>query len=209
MFGFIMACVQLKLPFTFLRSLVVSTTKTGNREGWAYIDALPDDQVCSPPSTARLPVGLHYCKRYLLGNVSLRVLFLLYVLLTYSSNASNVFLCEPAAIIKWFFSKYRLKKNTIDCDKALLRPPPSNTTHFTYDYALKPPKANVEVKSLNDYVAERVKIDSKKQAKRELFMLCGLMNAVNEALRFHKIQKCGSDANVQETYSIHEDPSNW
>ena len=69
MYGFIIACVQLKLPFTFIKSLVVSTTETPNREGWAYIDALPDDQVCAPPyGKKELPIGLHYCKRYMLGN---------------------------------------------------------------------------------------------------------------------------------------------
>ena len=49
-----------------IKSLVVSTTGAGNREGWPYIDAIPNDKVCSPDD-APLPVGLHYCKRYLLG----------------------------------------------------------------------------------------------------------------------------------------------
>ena len=97
----------------------------------------------------------------------------------------------------------------MDCNKALIRPPPQNTTYLSYDYALQPPKANADVRSLGGYVSERVEISSKKQAKRELFMLCGLMNSINEALRFHKKQKCGSDANLQESYSVHEDPSNW
>ncbi|GAX14325.1 hypothetical protein FisN_1Hh525 [Fistulifera solaris] len=69
MVGLIIATVQLELPFTFIRSLVVSTTESVDREGWSYIDALPDDQVCRPAASARLPVGLHYCKRYMLGKV--------------------------------------------------------------------------------------------------------------------------------------------
>lgn len=46
-------------------------------EGWKYIDQLSDDQVCPvdddlpmPPS-AQMPVGLHYCQRYMLGEVRL------------------------------------------------------------------------------------------------------------------------------------------
>lgn len=71
MAGFIIACLQLNLPFTFIKSLVISTTETNDREGWPYIDALTDDQVCAPSNQARLPVALHYCKRYVLGRVSI------------------------------------------------------------------------------------------------------------------------------------------
>jgi len=66
MFGFIIATTQLDLPHTLIKSLVVSTTGTRSREGWKYIDALSNDEICSPPPDAPLPIGLHYCKRYLL-----------------------------------------------------------------------------------------------------------------------------------------------
>jgi len=72
MYGFIIATVKLNLPFTFIKSIVVSTTMTGNREGWDYVDKLPDDKICDPPPSAPLPIVLHYCKRYLLGKVSWR-----------------------------------------------------------------------------------------------------------------------------------------
>lgn len=92
----------------------------------------------------------------------------------------------------------------MDCDKALLMTPPPNTSYLDFDYADVPPRADLRVIS-ND---ERVKI-SQKRAKREAFMLCGMMNAVNEALRYHKLQKCGLGANLEETYSVHDDPSNF
>jgi hypothetical protein len=58
--GFIWATFKLKLPHSLIKSIVVSTTETKHREGWAYIDALPEDQVCPSSADAKLPIGLHY-----------------------------------------------------------------------------------------------------------------------------------------------------
>lgn len=66
MYGYIIATTQLDLIPTLIKSLVVSTTTTETREGWPYIDAIPDEEICSPSPESRLPVGIHYCKRYLL-----------------------------------------------------------------------------------------------------------------------------------------------
>jgi hypothetical protein len=46
-----------------LACLPLYVSNDSNREGWAFIDALPDDQVCSTPESAKLPIALHYCKR--------------------------------------------------------------------------------------------------------------------------------------------------
>jgi len=77
MYGLVIATVQLGLPFTFARSIVVSTTGANDREGWAYVDALPNDRVCAdePGLAVPLPIGLHYCQRYFLGRVRIRHLF--------------------------------------------------------------------------------------------------------------------------------------
>jgi hypothetical protein len=66
MYGLIFAAVQLELPFTLVRSFVVSETASKVREGWAYVDRLSDQQVCQPLSqiSAPLPVTMHYCERY-------------------------------------------------------------------------------------------------------------------------------------------------
>jgi hypothetical protein len=84
MYGFITATVILNLPFWMTKSIVISTTIADDREGWKFIDELPDDQVCRVARTATgdigdeydklpvLPNGLHYCKRYVLGKVSRR-----------------------------------------------------------------------------------------------------------------------------------------
>jgi hypothetical protein len=77
MFGYIIAAVQLKLPHTFVKSIVVSVTDAERREGWKYVDEIPNDRVCEvndvpmPPS-ARMPIALHYCQRYFLGEVRFR-----------------------------------------------------------------------------------------------------------------------------------------
>jgi hypothetical protein len=81
MYGFVVATVQLELPVTLIRSIVVSgpsQTFTPDREGWPYIDALPDDQVCDPislqqqqqhPNMNKLSIILHYCQNYAIGKV--------------------------------------------------------------------------------------------------------------------------------------------
>ena len=81
MYGFVIATVMLQLPFQMVKSIVVSTTSTTDREGWPLVDALPDTDVCHTPIRATsesitssntypaLPIGLHYCGIYLLGKV--------------------------------------------------------------------------------------------------------------------------------------------
>jgi peptidyl serine alpha-galactosyltransferase len=81
MYGFVIATVMLRLPFQMIQSIVVSTTSATNREGWPFIDALNDADICHIPIRAtsgsvassetnpKLPIGLHYCGIYLLGKV--------------------------------------------------------------------------------------------------------------------------------------------
>ena len=80
MYGFVIATVMLNLPFQMTKSIVVSTTGAGDREGWPFVDSIPDSDICRIPTTATsgslspdlptLPIGLHYCGIYLLGKVS-------------------------------------------------------------------------------------------------------------------------------------------
>jgi hypothetical protein len=95
----------------------------------------------------------------------------------------------------------------MNCEKSLLRPPPANLFPQV-DYMISPPRA--DGKDTKTYREVRQKI-SQERAKREMFMLCGMTSAVNAALRFYKQQACGRngvpDANLNETYTIHDDPS--
>ena len=211
MFGFILATVELKLPFTFIRSMVVSTTTSSDREGWPFIDALADDKICAPISEidSPLPIGLHYCRRYLLGKVGSVVELILlsreYLIKLAEFSAKFVVFCSFYS--KWFWSKYRIKKNIMSCEKSLLRVPESDI-HLKYDYFINPPKAT---SGLNDTTMEeeRHPLRGDRIIRRESFMLCHLIPALNEALRHHKHLACNGTANLMENYTIHEDPSSW
>jgi hypothetical protein len=106
-------------------------------------------------------------------------------------------------MLQWFFSKYRLKENIMDCDKALLKPPPRDLVG-KFNYSIAPPSQYLE--DWMSYKEVRVPVNSIK-AKREAFMICGLTHAVNEALRYHKRHACGVDFNLDETYTVHDDPT--
>lgn len=97
----------------------------------------------------------------------------------------------------------------MNCDKNLLKPPPDDVFP-QFDYMITPPRA--DLKDAKTYKELRQPI-STKQAKREAFMLCGMISAVNEALRFYKHQACGKDgfaaANLNESYTVHDDPTDY
>lgn len=169
-FGFIIAAVSLDLPHTLVKSIVVSFTETPHREGWAFVDSLSDDEICDVEAWShnqRLPIILHYCKRYMLG--------------------------------KFFFSKYRLKRDFISCGAPLLTMPPRNA-HLIYDYTVRPPP---DKGSTHD---AEIKNITAVQAKREAFMLCGLIHSVNEASRYFKSHHCNGSGNFSEVYNFHDDP---
>jgi hypothetical protein len=109
------------------------------------------------------------------------------------------------------------------CDKALIRPPPPTlflSTNVTYD----PPKAYGK----DERKTEVSGTISSWQAKREQFMLCHLIRAVNEAVSHHKSMACRKSyptsdqkgegantsvyeivANLSEVYSVFDDPTNY
>jgi hypothetical protein len=170
MYGFIIATTQLELPHTLIKSIIVSTTGTNVREGWPYVDALPEEEVCDPRPDAPLPMGLHYCKRYLLG--------------------------------KWFFSKYRLKKKYISCETPLLASPPKDLAARHYDYAVQPPPHGHQ----GEWEAP-VHNMTAKIAKREAFMICGLISLINEAAIHYKTTACNGTANMSTNYTFFSDPN--
>lgn len=172
MYGFILATIELKLPFTFLKSIVVSTTQTYDREGWEHVDKLAVDKLCED-NYASMAIGLHYCKRYGLGDC--------------------------------FFSKYRLKRNIMNCEKSLLKVPPKDL-FLHYNYSIAPPRADLSDINATGEISEV----RDRRRKREGFMLCQMAMRVNEALRYHKQLVCDpGTANLAENYTVHDDPSSW
>eukprot|EP00934_Nitzschia_sp_Nitz4_P007822 Nitzschia sp. Nitz4//scaffold192_size41448//11708//12845//NITZ4_007482-RA/size41448-augustus-gene-0.41-mRNA-1//-1//CDS//3329540227//7812//frame0 len=176
MYGLIIAAVRLGLKHTLVKTIAVSDVLQSRdylREGWTFVDELPDDQVCNAQAWARnnrLPIVLHYCGRYLLG--------------------------------KFFFSKYRLKKQYISCETPLLTMPPRDA-HLIYDHWVRPPPdrgATHDMETKNITALER---------KRQAFMLCGLISSVNDAARYYKRNYCNQTANFSETYNFFDDPYSW
>ena len=107
--------------------------------------------------------------------------------------------CDRYLLGKFFFNKYRLKKKYISCDAPLLTMPPTEV-HTKYQYSVRPPPdrgASHEMEVTNISFV---------QAKREAFMLCGLISSVNEAARYFKSQHCNGTGNFSEIYNFHDDP---
>jgi peptidyl serine alpha-galactosyltransferase len=102
MYGFVIATLMLKLPFQMTKSIVVSTTSASNREGWSFVDSIPDHDICQIPTKATsvnslslnqlpaLPIGLHYCGVYLLGKVRKYVYVLTFEQFIIRVNKSNL-----------------------------------------------------------------------------------------------------------------------
>ena len=92
---------------------------------------------------------------------------------------------------KWFIGKYRLPKDFISCKSPLLRVPPSDIA-LKYNYAIQP--GSGEKKEM-----------TKDVAKRNAFMLCKFIPALNEAARFYKEHHCKDDPpNMEETLIFHD-----
>lgn len=167
MFGYCFATAQLELPHTMVKSIVVSTTMSRDREGWPLVDAL--DSVCPFPTQSAevLPTILHYCKRYMAG--------------------------------RFFWSKYRLRKDYLSCEAPMLTMPPPNITDIDWWLPIPTASGNVDNQKVQ-------KISSKRITRREAFMLCGMIEKVNEAVEYWKKQHCGDTANLDRTYNFHDDP---
>jgi hypothetical protein len=111
---------------------------------------------------------------------------------------------------------FAVKKNMMKCEKPLLLPPPENLTGSSYDYSISPPRADLKDKGTYKEVHQRLEKGAL-QGKREYFMLCGLVRALNQALIHHKEVACGvgvgdvdhGPANLNQTYTVYDDPSNY
>lgn len=84
----------------------------------------------------------------------------------------------------------------------MARPPNNIGTQFNYFVA--PPPASGKEKDNPEK-----KTFTPKQAKREAFMLCGMIDAVNDAAIYYKQHNCDGKGNFNETYTIRNDPSKY
>jgi hypothetical protein len=192
MYGLILAAVQLRLPFTLARSLTVSLPKSADREGWPLVDAISDKDICAVASVTS------WLNRQL--PVSLHY-------------------CERYMLGRYFFFKYRVRKNIMQCQHPLLVPPPVDFgRNMELRFAIEPPRDDGKlpdrVHSIDadplphEIVVNDTKFSNPVRIKREKFMLCYLIRGMNEALRFYKVHACGGDdfANLNEVYTVFNYP---
>lgn len=99
--------------------------------------------------------------------------------------------CQRYWLGKWFIGKYRLPKDFISCASPLLTVPPDDIA-LKFDFAIQPGTGEKKPMS-NDLV------------KRNAFMLCKFIPALNEAARFYKQNHCKDDPpNMEETLIFHD-----
>jgi hypothetical protein len=187
MYGYVIASTQLNLRHTLVKSYVVSTTDTSPRAH-------------TTPNIGR--EGWMYVDRLNAEQVcrvaewTTTLSLDLPIILHY---------CQRYILGKWFFSKYRLKLDFFSCHRPLLTYPEVDSAD-RYNYWIRPPPDR------GFHHEPEVRNISHVQAKREAFMLCGMISSLNEAARYFKQQHCGAEQTNQtatrwdESYNFHDDP---
>lgn len=159
MFAYCLAAAHLKLPHQTAISFMVSSVTGDRSEGWKFIDQTDPKDICPRPEEfhrdadqSALPVGM---QRGALPHV--------------------LHFCQKYALGKYFFGKYRLRKDFLSCPVPLLKEPPADLGLFKGTTTLP----NGKVEALKDV-----------HAKRNAFMLCRLIPAVNQASEYFKQRHC-------------------
>eukprot|EP00934_Nitzschia_sp_Nitz4_P007256 Nitzschia sp. Nitz4//scaffold192_size41448//2057//3710//NITZ4_007480-RA/size41448-snap-gene-0.52-mRNA-1//-1//CDS//3329540221//7246//frame0 len=97
--------------------------------------------------------------------------------------------CQRYFVGKWFIGKYKLRKDFLSCGAPLLTLPPADVA-WKYEAALTPDGKYREL--------------TKKNAKREAFMLCLMIQKLNEAAIYYKKNHCDENANYDYSYTFHD-----
>ena len=110
--------------------------------------------------------------------------------------------CKRYLVGKFFWSKYRLRKDYLNCEPPLLEEP-NATLDRDYSYYIAPPPHNPK-QADNDPTPHDL---SEKTVKREAFMLCGMIPKVNEAVTYWKQHACEEGtANYSKVYNFFNMP---
>jgi hypothetical protein len=154
MFAYCLGAAHQKLSHQTAASFMISDVGSGQGEGWAYIDRLPDDQACAPQSIEDFPNVIHFCQRCGLG--------------------------------EYFFGKRRLPKDSLTCEAPLMKEP------------------TLEELQRNDVIWPdgKTKEWNPTHAKRNRFVLCHVIPAVNAAAEYLKKNDFDpATANFEKSYS--------
>lgn len=102
---------------------------------------------------------------------------------------SVIHFCQRYTVGNWFFSKRKMKKDFFTCESPLMEEPPNNIVAKS-DFKLPP---GGEKKELNT-----------KMSKREGFMVCGILGALNDAGRFFKDNSCNGEGNTSNVLNLNQ-----
>lgn len=100
---------------------------------------------------------------------------------------SVIHYCQRYTIGEWFFSKRRMVKDFFECDSPLLEEPPMDVIEKS-DYKHPPGGSRTDLDPVN--------------AKREGFVVCGMIGALNDAGVFFKEHHCGASGNLEKTLNL-------
>jgi len=96
--------------------------------------------------------------------------------------------CQRYMIGKWFFGKRSMKRDFFTCESPLMAEPPQDIA--TCKFQIKPPGTGTKV-DLNE-----------KQAKRNAFVLCGMISLLNDAGLFYKTNHCDGRGIMDKTLDL-------
>lgn len=103
---------------------------------------------------------------------------------------SVIHYCQRYTIGEWFFSKRRMVKDFFECDSPLLEEPPLDVVEKS-DYKHPPGGSRTDLDPMN--------------AKREGFVVCGMIGALNDAGVFFKEHHCGGGTgNFEKTLNLNQ-----
>jgi hypothetical protein len=177
MYAYCIAAAHLKLPHKLIVSGMISNTGSSQAEGWAMIDKIPAMEVCDIASNDANDEHSHEHSSQqpqhdtVLDKSHAR----------YYALPNVIHYCQRYAVGDWFFSKRKHPKDFFTCSKPLMAVPPQGSNVALETYQLKPPGSHTKA----DLIP--------KQAKRNAFMVCGILALLNQAATFYKSNHCSSN----------------
>jgi len=180
MYAFSIAAAHLELPHRLMKSMMMSDSNV-EAEGWKmFEDEVGAEEMCR--------FGKGIAKDGSEGGMVVEE-----VGGKKLSVANVIHHCQRYMLGKWFFGKRRVPKDFFSCEKPLLLTPPDDLG-ILYDYRIPPPSPGHREGGDKKNLAP-------KQVKRETFMLCYLIQAMNEASTFYKEENC-DDPNLEMTMEL-------
>jgi len=165
MHAYSFASAHLQLPHQLARSFMVSDVDVEKAEGWGFLRDVKRENVCNPD--AGVPVtDLPYVFHY----------------------------CQRYALGRWFMGKYKIPKNTFQCDAPMFREPPPDVA-IKYDWFIYPNQ-----KDIQNFAHRPFKV------LQNTWSMCRLITSLNEVLTNYKTKHCDAKvANFNKSFIFHKE----